>query len=102
MKTNHHGRYSFNNWKKVTVIKTIARANTWIAMNKTPHLIGKQPKQVASPTLSWEHAHKQQQHGLKVYISGSETSDGTYGFSANGLAGNKLAFSPSLSPLPSL
>lgn len=73
MKQYHHGRYSFKSWKKVTVIKITARANIMIAMNIIPHLIGRQPKQVASPTLSWEHAHMQQQHGLKVYISSPES-----------------------------
>ena len=67
------------------MIKMTERKKIWMAMNITPHLIGRQPKQVASPTLSWEHAHMQQQHGLKLYISGSVTSDATYGGSSNGL-----------------
>jgi len=69
MNTNHHGMYSFKSWKKVTEIKIIDRAKIWIAMNITPHLIGRQPKHEAFPTLSWEHAHMQQQHGLKLYMS---------------------------------
>ena len=73
MKQYHHGRYSFKSWKKVTVINVIARANIMIAMNIIPHLIGRQPKQDASPTLSWEHAHRQQQHGLNVYMSTPES-----------------------------
>lgn len=74
MKQYHHGRYSFKSWKKVTLIKVVARTKIIIAMNIIPHLIGRQPKQDASPTLSWEHAHMQQQHGLKVYTSLPESS----------------------------
>lgn len=48
----HHGRYSLANWKKVTIMRMIARKKMNIAMKITPHLIGKHPKQVASPTLS--------------------------------------------------
>jgi len=72
MKQYHHGRYSFKSWKKVTLINVTARTKIRIAMNIIPHLIGRQPKQDASPTLSWEHAHKQQQHGLKLYMSSPE------------------------------
>ena len=71
MKQYHHGRYSFKSWKKVTLIKVVARTKIIIAMNIIPHLIGRQPKQDASPTLSWEHAHMQQQHGLNIYKSSS-------------------------------
>jgi|TARA_B110001450_G_scaffold195413_1_gene183774 hypothetical protein len=83
MKQYHHGRYSFKSWKKVTLIKIAARAKIRIAMNIIPHLIGRQPKQVASPTLSWEHAHMQQQHGLKVYISSAEIASDTDGSPPN-------------------
>tara|TARA_B100000795_G_C22537507_1_gene337543 strand:- start:116 stop:541 length:426 start_codon:yes stop_codon:yes gene_type:complete len=102
MNTNHHGMYSFKSWKKVTEIKIIERAKIWIAMNITPHLIGRQPKHEAFPTLSWEHAHMQQQHGLKLYMSWSLTSDGTYGFSANGFSGTKLIFSSASLSLPAV
>ena len=97
MKQYHHGRYSFKSWKKVTLINVIARANIMIAMNIIPHLIGRQPKQVASPTLSWEHAHRQQQHGLNVYMSipESKVSEGV-GF-ASSSAFSLLAFSEAVS-----
>ena len=84
-------------------MRMIARKKMNIAMKITPHLIGKHPKHEASPTLSWLHAQRQQQHGLKLYLSGSEASDGTYGFSANGfnasvfgIGGIRFCFSSSL------
>ena len=92
MKQYHHGRYSFKSWKKVTLIKVVARTKIIIAMNIIPHLIGRQPKQDASPTLSWEHAHMQQQHGLKVYTSLPESSVSELDF----LDGDLLVFLSSL------
>ena len=80
----HHGRYSFNNPKNDTVSMQIDITKIRMAMNKIPHLIGKQPKQVASLTLSWLQAQRQQQHGVRLCLSGLVSAVGSLSLSSHG------------------
>jgi len=95
-KVNHHGRYSFKSPKNVVIRRVMASTKMNMAMKTIPHLIGKHPKHEALPTLSWEHAHKQQQHAVKLYTSGSVISEGSFTFSANGLVLIRFVFSSGL------